>query len=231
MDDHDPFAWLCGGEPPSGVPELLDPAETPVTFAPAPGALTGPRLSPDRDADRRGAPRDRFALDDAELSCIARTLLLDDGAEGFHAEAGTYPARGHDEERRKARRLFRCFPSRAVSAEPAHPWRSLFDDDAADACFLRMAEVKERDVRSTTGFRKRRIDGTVLAGHLSLTEDVNLKTLGEVGEPSREKKNARALERNREKIAKKKKRARVEQTRGADVEPAARSVLAVPRGH
>ena len=204
MDDHDPFAWLCGGEPPSGVPELLDPAETPVTFAPAPGALTGPRLSPDRDADRRGAPRDRFALDDAELSCIARTLLLDDGAEGFHAEAGTYPARGHDEERRKARRLFRCFPSRAVSAEPAHPWRSLFDDDAADACFLRMAEVKERDVRSTTGFRKRRIDGTVLAGHLSLTEDVNLKTLGEVGEPSREKKNARALERNREKIAKKK---------------------------
>ena len=137
MDDHDPFAWLCGGEPPSGVPELLDPAETPVTFAPAPGALTGPRPSPDRDADRRGLPRDRFALDDAELSCIARTLLLDDGAEGFQLEAGTYPARGHDEERRKARRLFRCFPSRAVSAEPAHPWQSLFDDDAADACFLR----------------------------------------------------------------------------------------------
>jgi hypothetical protein len=206
MDDHDPFAWLCGGEPPSGVPELLDPAETPVTFAPAPGALTGPRPSPDRDADRRGLPRDRFALDDAELSCIARTLLLDDGAEGFQLEAGTYPARGHDEERRKARRLFRCFPSRAVSAEPAHPWQSLFDDDAADACFLRMAEVKERDVRSTTGVRKRRIDGTVSAGHLSLTEDVKdassrFCALGEVGEPS----NAKTLERNGEKNREKKK--------------------------
>jgi hypothetical protein len=121
-------------------------------------------------------------------------------------EAGTYPARGHDEERRKARRLFRCFPSRAVSAEPAHPWQSLFDDDAADACFLRMAEVKERDVRSTTGVRKRRIDGTVLAGHLSLTEDVKdassrFCALGEVGEPS----SAKTLERNGEKNREKKK--------------------------
>ena len=81
MDDHDPFAWLCGGEPPSGVPELLDPAETPVTFAPAPGALTGPRLSPDRDpADGRGAPRDRFALNDAELSCIC-LLYTSDAAD------------------------------------------------------------------------------------------------------------------------------------------------------
>ena len=160
MDDHDPFAWLCGGEPPSGVPELLDPAETPVTFAPAPGALTGPRLSPDRDpADGRGAPRDRFALNDAELSCIARTLLLDDGAEGGgHEEAGA--ARGHDEDRRKARRLFR-----SVGSTAEHPWLALFDSEKlafdvdAEACFRNMAEVKERDVRlNTTGFGKRRID-------------------------------------------------------------------------
>jgi hypothetical protein len=168
MDDHDPFAWLCGGEPPSGVPELLDPAETPVTFAPAPGALTGPRLSPDRDpADGRGAPRDRFALDDAELSCIARTLLLDDGAEGGgHAEAGA--ARGHDEDRRKARkkRLFRSVGSVGSAAE--HPWLALFDSEKlvfdvdAEACFRNMAEVKERDVRFNTtgftGFGKQRID-------------------------------------------------------------------------
>ena len=157
MDDHDPFAWLCGGEPPSGVPELLDPAETPVTFAPAPGALTGPRLSPDRDpADGQDAPRDRFALDDAELPCIARTLLLDDAVEGSSAEAGT--ARGRDEDRRKARRLFRSVCVSAPAPTADHPWLGLFDDDLTDARLTRMAEVKERALTSTTGFLKRRVD-------------------------------------------------------------------------
>jgi hypothetical protein len=70
-----------------------------------------------------------------------------------------------------------------------------------------MAEVKERDVRSTTGVRKRRIDGTVLAGHLSLTEDVKdassrFCALGEVGEHER---SAKTLERNGEKNREKKK--------------------------
>ena len=157
MDEHDPFAWLCGGEPPSGVPELLDPTETPVTFELARGALTGSRLSPDRDpADGQDAPRDRFALDDAELPCIARTLLLDDAVEGSSAEAGT--ARGRDEDRRKARRLFRSVCVSAPAPTADHPWLGLFDDDLTDARLTRMAEVKERALTSTTGFLKRRVD-------------------------------------------------------------------------
>ena len=182
-DDHDPFAWLCGGEPPSGVPELLDPAETPVTFALARGALTGSRLSPDRDpADRQGAPRDRFALDDAELSCIARTLLLDDGVEGLSAEAGA--ARGHDEDRRKARRLFRSVCVSTPSQTAEHPWLGLFDDDRTDACFTRMAEVKERALRTTTGFPKRRVDAAERGASGDTTEDAAVSSSLRANEPS-----------------------------------------------
>ena len=142
------------GRAPSG-PRLLDPAETPVTFAPAPGALTGPRLLPtatpraDRACPRPVRPERRRA------SCIARTLLLDDGAEGGgHEEAGA--ARGHDEDRESAQAPFR----RKHGGAPVASLCSTRKTRVGVAwCFQNMAEVKERDVRlNTTGFGKRRID-------------------------------------------------------------------------
>lgn len=165
--DQDPFGWWCGTEPGSGtLPELLD--TEPPCFAPPPGV---PPSSEAHNTQTHDAPpHTQFSLDDAELSCIARTLLLDDLVDTpFTVD----PGRGmsvsgmsltsdHDDRRKLRRRNFSTFSSTQNSekTKPEKPnvsFQTLFDfDTQQDEIFTRMAEAKDRNVSMlTTGVKKR----------------------------------------------------------------------------
>ena len=169
--DQDPFHWWHAGEAPGNLPELLDETDTdaPLGFAPPPGC--GASSFPSRQITRPPPGREtRFSLDDQELSCIARSLLLDDLVDTpFTVDPGGLP--GHprdrrDDDRRKLRR--RNFSSghdesslpfsssgnaQKLLLETAQTQRdsfqTLFDfetEDSQDGLFAEMAVAKERDV-------------------------------------------------------------------------------------